>query len=179
LFLELNTGVAGYASETLSGLGKAKKKHDEMVEKAVKDWVEDAEDKGLNPRSWGEMQEHHAEWESDSGVGWYLCRSCHNRVTSKLDSGKYNESLEKRTRKGQDKDKCFIATAVYEDTRHSDVKKLRNFRDNKLRKYETGMRFIKWYYRNGEIIANYIKKSKIAKRFTRYTLKKLVCFFLG
>lgn len=178
LFLELNTGVAGYASETLSGLGEAKKEHDELLERAVKEWVEDAEDKGLNPRSWGDMQEHRAEWEHNSGVGWYFCEGCHDLLIGKLDSNKYNESPKKRTKLGQDKDKCFIATEVYGNIGHSDVKKLRNLRDKKIKKYELGKAFVRWYYRNGKTIANYIKKSNLAKRITRYTLSRFVYFFL-
>ena len=52
---------------------------------------------------------------------------------------------------------CFIATAVYGDYDHPQVKILREFRDQFLKKYCLGRIFIQWYYRGGPRIVNWLE----------------------
>ena len=48
---------------------------------------------------------------------------------------------------------CFVATAVYGDYDHPQVRKLRRFRDNTLQNFVLGRMFIKAYYRFGPALA--------------------------
>ena len=58
---------------------------------------------------------------------------------------------------------CFIATAVYGDYDHPQVRVLRRFRDEVLLKSAAGRRFVRWYYRVGPGLGEWVKKSKIIK----------------
>jgi len=58
---------------------------------------------------------------------------------------------------------CFIATAVYGDYDHPQVRELRRFRDQVLLRSAAGQRFVRWYYRVGPGLAEWVKKSKIIK----------------
>jgi LSD1 subclass zinc finger protein len=60
---------------------------------------------------------------------------------------------------------CFIATAVYEDDNHFNLIVLRSFRDNTLRRFYIGRKFIRLYYAHGPSLANGVKKSKTLKAF--------------
>lgn len=44
---------------------------------------------------------------------------------------------------------CFVATVVYEDADHPDVRLLRTFRHSVLETFPHGRDFSAWYYRNG------------------------------
>lgn len=44
---------------------------------------------------------------------------------------------------------CFIATAVYGDYDHPNVRRLRTYRDTVLARSPAGKQFIAWYYKNG------------------------------
>jgi len=44
---------------------------------------------------------------------------------------------------------CFIATAVYGDYDHPNVRRLRTYRDQVLARSSAGKQFIAWYYKNG------------------------------
>jgi hypothetical protein len=68
---------------------------------------------------------------------------------------------------------CFIATAVYEDYNHPQVKKLRDFRDNHLLTNDLGKEFVNFYYKYSPKFADYVKDKKILA----YSIKKLLdCF---
>ena len=54
---------------------------------------------------------------------------------------------------------CFIATAVYGDYDHPQVRVLRRFRDQILMKSAVGERFVRWYYRVGPGVAKYVKNN--------------------
>ncbi|KJZ57309.1 CFI-box-CTERM domain-containing protein [Pseudomonas marginalis] len=57
-------------------------------------------------------------------------------------------------------DSCFVVTATMGDFNHPNVTILRKFRDERMLKYESGKKFVAWYYRNGPGIANVIRRSK-------------------
>jgi hypothetical protein len=48
---------------------------------------------------------------------------------------------------------CFIATAVYGDYDHPQVRRFRQFRDGVLARSPAGRAFIRWYYRHGRSLA--------------------------
>ncbi|UXC30533.1 cold shock domain-containing protein [Aliarcobacter butzleri] len=52
---------------------------------------------------------------------------------------------------------CFIATAVYKDYEHPQVKILRTFRDKYLLTNKVGKIFVKYYYKYSPSFANYVK----------------------
>jgi len=58
---------------------------------------------------------------------------------------------------------CFIATAVYEGNDHFNLIVLRSFRDNFLKNYNLGRRFISFYYKYGPNLADRISGSKLLK----------------
>jgi len=69
---------------------------------------------------------------------------------------------------------CFVATATYESPNHPDVILLRRFRDETLANYDWGVRFIEWYWKTGPSMAKVVLQSKSLKRFSKWTLSKLV-----
>ena len=68
---------------------------------------------------------------------------------------------------------CFIATAVYGDYDHPQVRVLRRFRDEVLLKSAAGRRFVRWYYRVGPGWGEWVHQ----KRLMRTIIKK--CLDLG
>jgi len=68
---------------------------------------------------------------------------------------------------------CFIATAVYGDYDHPQVRKLRRFRDQVLLRSAPGRHFVRWYYRVGPGWAEWVHQ----KRLMRTIIKK--CLDLG
>lgn len=62
---------------------------------------------------------------------------------------------------------CFIATAVYGTSHNDEIKLLRNFRDNKLRRHLPGRVFIFVYERFGPFAAFYIKQKEHRKQWAR------------
>jgi hypothetical protein len=62
------------------------------------------------------------------------------------------------SRKTESKKFCFVATACFDDIDHPIVSRLRRLRDERLAKYVWGQKFINWYYRNGEELADSISK---------------------
>lgn len=69
---------------------------------------------------------------------------------------------------------CFIATAVYKDENCNELVILRNWRDEYLRKTIVGRKFINYYYKNGEQIASYVKKSLILSTTIRLGLNVFI-----
>jgi hypothetical protein len=60
---------------------------------------------------------------------------------------------------------CFIATAVYGTPLNNEIKYLRSFRDNKLRKHLPGRIFISFYERFGPFAAFYIRQNEQRKQW--------------
>lgn len=69
---------------------------------------------------------------------------------------------------------CFIATAAYGNYFESNVKVLRDFRDDYLLQNELGRLFVDTYYRHSPSIASDISKSEFAKSIVRVTLTPIV-----
>jgi len=65
---------------------------------------------------------------------------------------------------------CFIATAVYGDYDHPQVRELRVFRDQVLMKSPARRRFVCWYYRVGPDLVNWTVGNKVCKRIVRLFL---------
>ena len=94
-----------------------------------------------------------------------------NNAYSEDDMGKYNLSEANFTdpREGDTQESeaagggCFVATAVYGGEDHFNLIVLRSFRDNFLKKYNFGRRFISIYYKHGPKIAKKVVNSKLLK----------------
>jgi len=71
---------------------------------------------------------------------------------------------------------CFIATAVYGDYDHPQVKKLRTFRDQVLMKSPAGRKFVRWYCRVGPGIGECLEGKVLARRIIMFSLNFLTCF---
>ncbi len=69
---------------------------------------------------------------------------------------------------------CFIATAVYGDYDCPQVKVLRRFRDDVLKKSRAGKWFIAFYYRTGPSLAKTVKKHPWLGRVVRKGLDHAV-----
>ena len=69
---------------------------------------------------------------------------------------------------------CFIATAAYGSYFQSNVKVLRDFRDDYLLQNELGRIFVDFYYRHSPSIASDIATSEVAKSVVRVILTPLV-----
>lgn len=70
----------------------------------------------------------------------------------------------------KEKEKCFIATAVYSPTEQEKIDILRNYRDQVLLKSTTGKAFVSFYYATSPKIARIITKSQILKSMIRSLL---------
>jgi len=65
---------------------------------------------------------------------------------------------------------CFVATAAFGSPMHPQLKHLRWFRDQILRKHPAGRSFVRWYYQNGPIAAKYIGDKPTWKTAVRAVL---------
>jgi len=92
------------------------------------------------------------EWEYiDTKVGVYY-------TTFNTDSNK------KKTKANSNSGgKCYIATATMGSYDHPVVMELRQFRDEWILNKSWGKKFVKWYYRYGAIVADFIKNKSILK----------------
>lgn len=70
---------------------------------------------------------------------------------------------------------CFIATAAYGTETHPRIDILREFRDQKMKKYYAGRILVRIYYRLSPPVARYIEKSKSRKEKVRKFLVKPLC----
>ena len=77
-------------------------------------------------------------------------------------------------KKDKPKSGCFIATAVYGDSEAYQVKILRIFRDNYLKKNIFGKLFINAYYKTSPPIAVFIKRYKILTNLIKNILDMVV-----
>ena len=72
---------------------------------------------------------------------------------------------------------CFIATAVYGDYDHPQVRELRRFRDQVLLRSAAGRRFVRWYYRVGPGWAEWVEGNVEVKRLIRGVLNSILWIF--
>ncbi len=69
---------------------------------------------------------------------------------------------------------CFIATAVYRDYDHPNVRRLREFRDRYLLANSLGRMFVAMYYRWSPNVAKFVANRSLMKALTRFTLMPIV-----
>ena len=73
------------------------------------------------------------------------------------------------------KNDCFVITAIYEgDYNHSNVKRLRKWRDEKLGRSPSGQILISIYYKAGPVLARSVKHLRLTK-----TLRLVLEMFIG
>jgi len=69
---------------------------------------------------------------------------------------------------------CFVATVVYGDEGHPNVKTLRAFRDRVLARYRLGRVLIRVYYRLGPAMAGWIERRPRVEEALRWMLDSFV-----
>lgn len=111
--------------------------------------------------------------------GEMVCPECNRSVYS--DGSSYSRSsthggstTTSTTRSSSTNEACFVATAVYGDYEHPDVRRLRRFRDETLRHAAWGRAFIAWYYRYGPGLAERLEGRHRLKRGIRWALAQFV-----
>jgi hypothetical protein len=75
---------------------------------------------------------------------------------------------------------CFIATVCFGSPLAKQIQILREFRDKYLIKTEIGRKFIRWYYKNGPIMAKFILRHPFLKLPVRIVLYPVIfiCFLI-
>jgi hypothetical protein len=111
--------------------------------------------------------------------GEMVCPECNRSVYS--DGSSYSRSsthggstTTSTTRSSSTNEDCFVATAVYGDYEHPDVRRLRRFRDETLRHAAWGRAFIAWYYRYGPGLAERLEGRHALRRGIRWALAQFV-----
>jgi curved DNA-binding protein CbpA/ssDNA-binding Zn-finger/Zn-ribbon topoisomerase 1 len=101
-----------------------------------------------------------------------VCRKCgwSRSELKKIDTGRSSRSTNTDSGGGD----CFVATAVYGDYDHPDVRRLRRFRDETLRHTAWGRAFIASYYRHGSSLAERLERHQFLKRGVRRILRYFV-----
>ncbi|HEY8272670.1 MAG TPA: CFI-box-CTERM domain-containing protein [Pseudobdellovibrionaceae bacterium] len=74
----------------------------------------------------------------------------------------------------ENRPRCFIATAAFENVYAIEVQQLRFFRDHNLKRISWGRGFIKWYYHISPKIACLLDKHSWAKPIVRSLLRILI-----
>ena len=100
---------------------------------------------------------------------WQRClaadtKELYKEYLSKYPNGRYKSTAEPKAKA------CYIATMVYEDYDHPQVKALRTFRDEVLYKTYLGQSFIAFYYRHSPALVKRLQNHKIINRLIRYSL---------
>ena len=94
---------------------------------------------------------------------------------SKLDLGKFNRDMKSNSEKRKNPSGgCYIATMVYGNYNHSQVKELRKFRDNILIPNPIGRLFVKIYYKISPKIVDKLDNKERIHSFLRFILDRLV-----
>lgn len=73
---------------------------------------------------------------------------------------------------------CFVATAATNSHNDIDVVALREFRDVVLLNSRIGSAFVSWYYKNGPMLANWIRNRPIARWFVRMSVVRPAGFLI-
>ncbi|WP_291100684.1 MULTISPECIES: CFI-box-CTERM domain-containing protein [unclassified Flavobacterium] len=69
---------------------------------------------------------------------------------------------------------CYVATMVYGDYNHPNVIQLRNYRDNKLNKYELGRAFISYYYKYSPYWVKRMKNCSLINKLLKISIDLIV-----
>lgn len=69
---------------------------------------------------------------------------------------------------------CIVATYLYDSPLHSDVLFLRQFRDEVLLTFDTGERFVDWYYENGCILVSFLERHRALSATSKLSLQAVV-----
>lgn len=98
-----------------------------------------------------------------------LLVDCQNERIPETGAEIYNKAIDSvSTQQAQNKSSgCFVATAVYGTPDAEQIEYLRFFRDTALEKCTVGRAFIRWYYKYGQIAANYISTKPNIKMLVR------------
>lgn len=109
----------------------------------------------------------------EAGTVGTACPNCRSKMKFEDDMAR-KEIARLRKRSPDQAGDCFIATAVYGDYDHPDVRQLRRFRDETLRHSAWGRSFIAWYYRYGSGLAEQLDGRRRLKRSIRWALSQFV-----
>jgi len=125
--------------------------------------------------------ENKEEGKGSSSVRKFSCSDCSETTFKKVNGGPYKcpscggkMELENPNTGGD----CFVATAVYGNVDHPDVRRLRRFRDETLQHTTAGRAFIAWYYRYGPALAEWLEGHRRLKRTARWALRQVVARWL-
>ena len=66
---------------------------------------------------------------------------------------------------------CFVLTVCFDSEDAPTVNSFRNYRDNRLSSHAFGRAFIRWYYRYGPRLAEFLRDKPRAKSFLRRVFK--------
>lgn len=120
---------------------------------------------------------YHDQFNNNAPNVWSLSYEYESLLKSKLDNAVYrikvlypDYSAPDITKKTAEN--CFVITATMGDSSHPDVRFLQNFRDEWLRQYSWGAKFIAWYYQNGPAAAAFIAKSSVRRRLSYHIVVK-------
>jgi tetratricopeptide (TPR) repeat protein len=106
------------------------------------------------------------EWQSALKDVGHLLTTYSNDQKVYLAARKLQDEIET----AKEKEKCFIATAVYRPTESAKIDILRRYRDQILLKSTVGKAFVSFYYTTSPSIAQVIAKSQILKSMIRTLL---------
>ena len=84
------------------------------------------------------------------------------------------KSIESKSPKPQSSEGCYIATMVYGNYDHHQVKELRGFRDNILLKSYFGAHFVKFYYKHSPSLVEKLTGKDIFNMIIRGTLDLII-----
>ena len=98
-----------------------------------------------------------------------------NEVVKKLTHSAKGSYMRNEVKEGNaaGSKKCFVATVCFGTPDDPTVIIMRNFRDNVLLNTKMGSSFVRWYYRNGQSLADFVSKRRILKSIINKILKLL------
>lgn len=159
----INTALQNLNSEQLAAL-RAK-----AAEEAINIHITETNRDSLEIRSRKEAEDHVQTFNELTKEG----RVAHEVVT-KSTTATGTRTITSRSGTATAKSMCFVATSAFNDINHNTVSDLRSWRDNTLRNYKTGRHFIRWYYKNGPSLANWLDRHPQLKPAIRLLLNLFV-----
>ena len=130
-----------------------------------------------DPESWklvGETQTNDTFYVDTSAPSGYWTY----RVTAYNECGESNpvegEVIYVPSSEEDEDEGCFIATAAYGTPFAKEIDYLRKFRDRYLLKNRIGRALVRFYYRHSPPVAEFISKSSLLRKITRFFLAPLV-----